>query len=233
MTVQVEWLGGNCPVQAEGTIDGKRFYFRAGGDRWSIAVHPTAGDLVQYRDWPETDEPWRYEEPYGDPGGFDAGWMSRDEALACITDGAARYREWMMVSGGPVTVQPVASDWKYTPTSHEIADSLLALAQDIEIGKGRVSAATPPFLREAADRVSRQAQEIKRLRAALREREKLASVALSNKEAAKVLARNNSTLIAERDRLRAALREIVGLDTMGYTPAEDMHEIAKKALGDD
>ena len=61
------------------------------------------------------------------------------------------------------------SEFRYTPPSHEIADSLMALAQDIEIGKGRVSVATPPFLREAADRVSRQQAEIERLRAALRE----------------------------------------------------------------
>jgi hypothetical protein len=61
------------------------------------------------------------------------------------------------------------SEFRYVPPSHEIADSLLALAQDIEIGKGRVSVVTPPFLREAADRVSRQHAEIERLRAALRD----------------------------------------------------------------
>jgi hypothetical protein len=58
---------------------------------------------------------------------------------------------------------------KYTPPSYEIADSLMKLAQDIEISKGRVSVVTPPFLRQAADRVQRQADEIKRLRAALME----------------------------------------------------------------
>jgi len=61
------------------------------------------------------------------------------------------------------------SEFRYTPPSHEITDSLLELAQDIEISKGRVSVATPKLLRQAADRVSRQQAEIERLRAALRE----------------------------------------------------------------
>lgn len=60
-------------------------------------------------------------------------------------------------------------EWKYVPPSYEIADSLMKLAQDIEIGKGRVSVATPPFLREAADRIQRQQDAIERLREALKE----------------------------------------------------------------
>ena len=34
----------------------------------------------------------------------------------------------------------------------------------------------------------------------------------------------------EIERLRAALRQIADLDAKGYTPAEDMRDIAKEAL---
>lgn len=48
-------IGGQCPVQAEGTIDGHGFYFRARGESWSIQVnniqksHSFDGDNWTYR----------------------------------------------------------------------------------------------------------------------------------------------------------------------------------------
>ena len=33
--LMIDWCGGNCPVQAEGKINGKPFYFRARGECWS------------------------------------------------------------------------------------------------------------------------------------------------------------------------------------------------------
>lgn len=86
--VNVDWLGGNCPVQAEGTIEGKRFYFRARGEHWSMAVHPTAdGD---YLSWPNDDAEWVYEEEW-DVGPFDAGWMPEDVARGMIAKAAEQY----------------------------------------------------------------------------------------------------------------------------------------------
>jgi hypothetical protein len=95
--IEIDWLGGNCPVQAEGTINGKRFYFRARGDCWSLEVSPGAdGD---YLSWPVTPEPWLYEEDYGD-GPFDAGWMPQEEAVQMIAKAAALYAAQ---AGAPTT----------------------------------------------------------------------------------------------------------------------------------
>jgi hypothetical protein len=76
------YIGGNCPVQAEGTINGEEFYFRARGQRWSVGI---GGKVVS--------EPnWYYEEPYGEVM-YDAGWMTEEEARAFIEKAAL---EWEM-----------------------------------------------------------------------------------------------------------------------------------------
>lgn len=74
--VVIRWLGGNCPVQAEGTFDGAPFYFRARG----TSVTCEAGDVANEWCW---DGPV-YEWP-------DAGWISEETALAFI---ATAYEEW-------------------------------------------------------------------------------------------------------------------------------------------
>ena len=38
MNLIIEHIGGMCPMQAEGTIDGVPFYFRAEGHHWSFSV---------------------------------------------------------------------------------------------------------------------------------------------------------------------------------------------------
>ena len=80
--IRIDMIGGNCPVQAEGLIDGAPFYFRARGARWSLSVG--GADVVGSPDW-------YHEEPYGD-GPFDAGWMEETEARAFIEKGADLYR---------------------------------------------------------------------------------------------------------------------------------------------
>jgi len=40
MNIEFEWLGGYCPVQAEGTINEYPFYFRSRGNHWSFSVAP-------------------------------------------------------------------------------------------------------------------------------------------------------------------------------------------------
>lgn len=78
--VKIEQIGGNCPVQAEGKIDGQPFYFRARGESWSIGI---GGDVVGAPDW-------YYDEDY--PGGqFAAGWMTEAEARAFINQAAEQY----------------------------------------------------------------------------------------------------------------------------------------------
>jgi hypothetical protein len=65
MSLVIDWLGGNCPVQAEGTLDGVPFYFRARGTSVTVDV----GD-----EWPH------------------AGWISEPLARAYIDEA---YLAWM------------------------------------------------------------------------------------------------------------------------------------------
>lgn len=78
--IKINYLGGNCPVQAEGTINGDAFYFRARGSHWSLGVG--GGD-------PVGGPKWEHGESYGTWP--DAGWMSEDEARGFIEKGAALY----------------------------------------------------------------------------------------------------------------------------------------------
>lgn len=81
MNITIDSIGGNCPVQAEGHINGKPFYFRARGEHWSMSV---GGDDVIGK--PE----WFYEEEY--PGGqFAAGWMDKAEAIGFLHQAAEKY----------------------------------------------------------------------------------------------------------------------------------------------
>lgn len=75
----IDWVGGNCPVQAEGTIDGFRFDFRARGSTWSFEVYDGGK------------EPWYTHEKYSDEP-YAAGWMTEDEARAFIEQGAQQFR---------------------------------------------------------------------------------------------------------------------------------------------
>lgn len=87
-SVVIEEIGGNCPVQAEGTINGKRFYFRARGEHWRVEVHPTAkGDFL---DWPDDGMEWRTQGKWGD-GPYAAGWMPEDVARDMIAKAAAEH----------------------------------------------------------------------------------------------------------------------------------------------
>lgn len=110
--IRIDSLGGNCPVQADGFIDGEPFYFRSRGQHWSIEIGPgNTHRVVEVMDkarcglWsPEANtraadaadvmrsQPcWRYEEPYGDAP-YVAGLITDDEARAFIAKGAAMWR---------------------------------------------------------------------------------------------------------------------------------------------
>jgi len=85
--VLVEWLSGLCPVQAQGWVDDKAFYFRARHDEWSISITKSeATDLDEALE--ENDSTWRYYEKYGeDP---EAGYMPFIEALQFIESSAEK-----------------------------------------------------------------------------------------------------------------------------------------------
>lgn len=80
--IEIQSIGGNCPVQAEGRINGEPFYFRARGRWWSLSVG--GSDVVG-------DPQWYHEEPWGeDP--YSAGWMDESEARRLIDVGVNLYR---------------------------------------------------------------------------------------------------------------------------------------------
>jgi len=80
-TIIITEIGGNCPVQAEGTIDGKPFYFRARGALWSLGV---GGE-------PCGEPEWECVEPYG--VWPDAGWITEDQARGFIAQAARQWKE--------------------------------------------------------------------------------------------------------------------------------------------
>ena len=82
MILVIDSLGGNCPVQAEGVIDGKLFYFRSRGSAWSFSVDEKD---------PVCDDPeWEHQEDYGTWP--DAGWITEDQAREFIAKAAGLYR---------------------------------------------------------------------------------------------------------------------------------------------
>ena len=85
MNLTLERIGGNCPVQADGTFDGNAFYFRARGDSWQFHVAPTQDEIFG------DTELFYIERDYGD-GPFDAGWMPENEALGFIAQAALEAR---------------------------------------------------------------------------------------------------------------------------------------------
>ncbi len=87
MAYEITNIGGNCPVQAEGIIDGMPFYFRARGEHWSFSVAATP-----YED-PVHARGFYYQEPYAEGKQYAAGWMEESEALAFIAKAAKLYEE--------------------------------------------------------------------------------------------------------------------------------------------
>ena len=87
--VTVTNIGGFCPVQAEGEIlheSGKRvsFYFRARGENWSIEIGRKGREMAE--------DAWGHREPW--PGKkYEAGYMSKSQALALIERGIEFWRK--------------------------------------------------------------------------------------------------------------------------------------------
>lgn len=81
----IRWLGGSCPVQGEGTVDGREWYFRARGQEWSFEVYSSAEES-------EGNAPplwWTWEDWGTWP---DAGYMPDDEARRKIDVSVERFR---------------------------------------------------------------------------------------------------------------------------------------------
>ena len=85
MRVEIDTLGGNCPVQAEGFITTERhgccpFYFRARGQSITVELRLNDGS---YRTWSIR---------YG--GQYDAGWITEEFARGCIHEAASIFERF-------------------------------------------------------------------------------------------------------------------------------------------
>jgi len=80
--IRINTFGGNCPVQAEGFVDDKPFYFRARGEHWTMGI---GGE-------PVANPEWFYREEYGDAE-YVAGWMAQYEALGFIAKAIGLYAQ--------------------------------------------------------------------------------------------------------------------------------------------
>lgn len=75
--LDIDNLGGNCPVQAEGTVSGHPFYYRARGSRQSFS----------------TDDGFAWTEPVIG-GRYDAGWIAPADAREFIRRASLAYARW-------------------------------------------------------------------------------------------------------------------------------------------
>lgn len=90
MSLIIDTLGGLCPVQGEGTIDGVPFYFRARWDGWDIGVgdDPVGIAMCCVEGW-HRDGQWG-DSPYG------AGYMPLSVAQDIIERCAKEYQNERM-----------------------------------------------------------------------------------------------------------------------------------------
>lgn len=83
--VTVDEFNGWCPVQGRGSIDSRRWYFRARGEHFQFHV-AKADDHLFHNDVFYCDLEWP-----GEP--FTAGWMSPADAIKCLQLVVSLYRE--------------------------------------------------------------------------------------------------------------------------------------------
>ncbi len=81
---ELSHLSGWTPVQAEGTLDGHYFYFRARGSYWRFELGGNECGTRSPR--------WWYEEAWPSVTGFEAGYMTDEEAVLCILKAADQFR---------------------------------------------------------------------------------------------------------------------------------------------
>ncbi|MCC6318267.1 MAG: hypothetical protein IT361_11315 [Gemmatimonadaceae bacterium] len=80
--LDIQW-GGACPVQGEGTLDGRECYYRSRGEGWQFHVAGASGDVFG-------DDAWTHcERRYIFPAG---GWVSAAVSERCIRAAVAKFR---------------------------------------------------------------------------------------------------------------------------------------------
>lgn len=83
--IKVEW-GGACPIQGEGSVDGRTIYYRARGSGWRIDIAEGSQSEFTYG---ESEYIWP-----------DGGWLNAAESERNIRLGVAKWRESMSASRG-------------------------------------------------------------------------------------------------------------------------------------
>jgi hypothetical protein len=104
-------LGGACPVQAEGTINGHPFYFRYRGDEWSLTIAPKNGDPM------DIDHAVYYRSRHDHTGEIFNGWMEDDEVREIIS---ACAREWMEGGRGSKRPSEESEDERMARFEHDL-----------------------------------------------------------------------------------------------------------------
>lgn len=94
-------LSGWTPVQAEGRVDGQYCYFRARGTYWRFEVGGNEGGTRSPR--------WWHEESWPSVTGFEAGYMSDNEAIGCVLKAVDLFRR-----GDNDRFRPEHSDYERT-----------------------------------------------------------------------------------------------------------------------
>ena len=84
LNIKIETIGGNCPVQSQGTILGTEFYFRARGQAYSLAIGEDPVVIPEYR------KGWYVKKSWGKHE-FDAGYMPVNLALLLIAKHTIDY----------------------------------------------------------------------------------------------------------------------------------------------
>lgn len=85
----IKHLGGFCPVQAEGTINGHPFYFRARHEEWTLGIAEWGQDPI---DIDFEHQGYFVLQPYGE-GPEEAGYMTHEVARAIIQEQAEIYAQ--------------------------------------------------------------------------------------------------------------------------------------------
>ncbi len=103
-------IGGNCPVQGDGTVYGHAWYFRARGQHWSFHIS-AIGHEADVVDAGEGSPGWCVFEQWGEHE-YDAGWMPEDVAWQMIAKSVDLWRSGKAeyFSGNADNVVPIADE---------------------------------------------------------------------------------------------------------------------------
>lgn len=100
MDLTIESLGGMCPVQGEGRIDGQYFYFRARGSCWGLEVWPPGIAPEASGELPTSDCEWYYGRQWSAcrtgeiDAEFGAGYMPIKIAEKFIREAGELWAKW-------------------------------------------------------------------------------------------------------------------------------------------